>query len=70
MDGFTTLAHCVKARADMRVTCKCGREVDLPSATLGAMFGAWLTIEQATARLKCERCFQCGAATVSPGHGR
>lgn len=68
--GFETLSEYVKARADMRVKCQCGREVNLPSATLGAMFGAWLTIEQATARLKCKRCFKRGVATVSPSHGR
>jgi len=67
---FTTLAEYVKARADMRVKCACGREINLPSATLGAMFGAWLTVDAARARLKCKRCGQRGVADVSPSHGR
>lgn len=70
MDGFATLAAYVKARADMRVKCQCGREVNLPSASLGTMFGAWLTIDAARSRLKCKRCFQRGVATVMPSHGR
>jgi len=70
MDGLATLAAYAKARADMRVKCRCGREVNLPSASLGSVFGAWITVEEARSRLKCKRCGQRGVATVSPSHGR
>lgn len=63
---FTTLDYAAH-RADMRISCQCGRVINIPFSNVLAMFGGMpVHVDKAKRRLKCKRCFEKGVATISP----
>ncbi len=65
LSSYTTLAEWAADKADMRITCVCGRTMNMPAATILERFGRHGPIRTSIIRLRCRGCRRRGHATVS-----
>jgi len=64
--NYVTLAQWAGDRSDMRIVCKCGRTINIPSEKIVERFRFAGEVSKAVARLVCMSCRRRGHATITP----